>query len=269
MGTGRRQHELDTLCRRGLLAGSVVAMCLRSGAVHGQDGWQPEALFPHRDEIARTSFAAVTGVDGAIGYVPPFRVGTRDRLSPFVGASVRLAPFEFQASWGWIVDASKAGGTVHGPGDLRLGTVVTLLRPGEFDFTAGWEAKLPNASDEGEIGTDETDVTFGVSGGWRRGPVAARLAVGLAVLGNPLRFANQDDVPLLRGSVAWTPGLVRVVGAASADFATARNPARIEADVALQVGSRWFGLVHAGGGFVPASADWHAGLAVGFVSALP
>ncbi|MDP2304863.1 MAG: hypothetical protein Q8P18_02425 [Pseudomonadota bacterium] len=248
---------------------SVVATVLRSGAVRAQECWQPSALSPPGDQIASNSFTSLAGVDGAVGYVPPFRVGTRNRLTPSVSASVRLAPFELQASWGWVVDASEAGGVVHGPGDLRLGTVVTLAHFSEFDVTAGWEVKLPNASDEGEIGTDETDVSFGATAGWRRGPVSARLGVGLAVLGNPLRFANQDDVAMVRGSVAWTSGFVRVIGRASADLPTPRNPVRSEGDIALQLGTRWFGLVHAGGGFVPASADWHAGLAVGFASALP
>lgn len=248
---------------------SIVATGLRSGAVRGQDAWQPASLFPPRDQTASDSLGVIVGIDGAIGYVPPFRVGTRDHYTASVDANARLAPFELRAGWEYVVDTSEAGGMSYGPGDLRLGTVVTLARPGEFDFTLGWEVKLPNATDEGEIGTDETDVSFGASGGWRRGPVAARLGVGLAVLGNPLRFANQDDVPMLRGSFGWSPGPVRVIGRASADLPTPRNPARVEGDVALQVGTRWFGLVHGGGGFVPASADWHAGLAVGFVSALP
>lgn len=269
MGKGRRQHDLDRMCGRVLLVLSVIATGLRSGSVRGQDLWQPSALSPLADRSATNSFSAVLGVDGAIGYVPPFRVGTRDRYTGNVGASVRLAPFEVRASWGWIADASEAGGMEHGPGDLRLGTVVTLVRSGELDVTAGWEVKLPNASDEGEIGTDETDVGFGVTGGWRRGPVVARLGVGLAVLGNPLRFANQDDVPMVRGSLAWEPGVVRVLGSASADLPTLRNPARIEGDISLQVGTRWFGVVHGGGGFVPASADGHFGLAVGFASPLP
>lgn len=186
-----------------------------------------------------------------------------------IAASVRFAPVELRASWGWLVDSSVAGGVVHGPGDLRLGTVVTLAHPGNFDFTAGWEVKLPNAADEGELGTDETDMSFGATAGWRRGELEARLGVGLAVLGNPLRFANQDDVPMARASLGWSRGGWAVIGRASVDAPTARNPIRSEGDVALRMGKRWFGVVHGGGGFAPASADWHAGLGVGFASALP
>ncbi len=247
----------------------LTSVLLTSGAAHGQDCWRPDVLSPVSAGIASPSFVLASQVDAALGYVPPFRAGERARTVASVSGGVRIAPVELRANWGWIVDASEGGGVVNGPGDVRLGTVVTLARPGAFDLTVGWEVKLPNAADEGELGTDETDVTLGVTAGWARGPLSARLGAGLAILGNPLRFANQDDVPVARASLAWDRGPFRVVGEASADLPTSRNPARIEGDVALRFGTRWFGLVHGGGGFVPAAADAHVGLAVGFASALP
>ncbi|MFN7142493.1 MAG: hypothetical protein ACK4YP_01855 [Myxococcota bacterium] len=240
-----------------------------SSPVRGDDGWVPEALFPRPPDPATGTFGVRTGVDWAAGYVPPFRAGARDRGAAGVDATFAFAPFEARLTWDWLVDVSDATGVTSGAGDLRVGTVVTLARPGPFDVTLGWEAKLPNAADEGELGTDETDILFGATGGWRAGPWAARAGVGLAVLGNPLRFANQDDVPLLRASLAWEEAPFAVIGRASADLPTARNPARAEGDVAVRWGSRWHVLVHGGGGFVPAAADWHAGFAVGYAGALP
>lgn len=229
----------------------------------------PEALFPRPATPATGTFGVRAGLGWSAGYVPPFRAGARDRGAADLDASFVVAPFEVRVGWGWLVDSTEGSGVTSGAGDLRVGTLVTLARPGPFDVTLGWEAKLPNAADEGELGTDETDVLFGATGGWRTGPWTARAGIGLAVLGNPLRFANQDDVPLVRAHLRWEEGAFAVIGRASADLPTARNPARAEGDVAVRWGSRWHVLLHGGGGFVPAAADWHAGFAVGYAGALP
>ncbi len=247
--------------------GVVATVCV-PGAAHGQDCWVPEPLFPQSRASATGSFAVRASAEWAAGYVPPFRAGARDRGAAGIDGVVRIAPVELRARWDWLVDAAPAG-TTTGPGDVHLGTVVTLARPGDFDVTLGWEAKLPNASDEGELGTDETDVLFGASGGWTGDELSARLGVGLAVLGNPLRFANQDDVPLVRASAAWERGAFAVIGRAGLDAPTARNPARADGELAVRWGTRWHVLARAGGGFVPAAADWRAGLAVGYAGTLP
>lgn len=267
MGPGRRQHILDPMCR-GCLRGLVVFLAA-IGPVRGQDCWVPAPLFPQPAGSATGSFGVLADSSWSAGWVPPFRAGERDRGTVGVDAIVRLDRVEVRAAWGWVVDTTAAGGVTTGAGDLHLGTTVTAVRAGAFAVNVGWEAKLPNAADEGEIGTDETDIRFGASGSWRGGPVSAQLGVGLAVLGNPLRFANQDDVPLVRGAVTWERAAVAVIGRAGADLPTARNPARADGDVAFRLGTRWFALVRGGGGFVPAAADWHVGLAVGYASPLP
>ena len=221
------------------------------------------------DDLATGTYAVQTTAGWSTGFVPHFRAGARDRGAAGVDARVHIAPFDVRARWDWIVDHTPAGGFVHGPGDLRLGTLATVARPGAFDFTLGWEVKLPNARDEDEIGTDETDVSFGGTAGWRGGALHARVGVGLAVLGNPLRFANQDDVPLARAELGWTRPPFAVVGRASAELPTARNPVRAGGDVAVRWGERWHIVVHGGGGFAPASADWQVGMAVGYAGPLP
>jgi hypothetical protein len=176
---------------------------------------------------------------------------------------------EIRVAWAWLADWSAAGEAVNGPGDVRLGTVVRVASPGAFDLTLGWEAKLPDARDEGELGTDETDITFGATAGWRRGAFSARVGAGLAILGNPLRFANQDDVPVVRASFGWERESLGIIGRGALDVPTERNPVRADGDLAIRFGGRLFGLVHGGGGFVPASADWQVGVAVGYAAPLP
>lgn len=246
----------------------VVAVAA-PGAAHGQDCWAPGSLFPRTDAPATATFAIQATSGWSAGYVPHFRAGERDRGTAGVDAMVELAPFEIRAQWDWIADVTPAAGLTTGPGDLRLGTVVTPWRARGFDVTLGWEVKLPNASDEGEIGTDETDVRFGATGGWQSGAWRARVGIGLGVLGNPLRFANQDDIPLVRSEVAWERAPFAVIGRASLDVPTPRNPIRADADLALRWGRRWHVLAHGGGGLVPAAPDWHVGFAVGYAGPLP
>jgi hypothetical protein len=135
----------------------------------------------------------------------------------------------------------------------------------------GWSAKLPDAKDEGELGTDETDVAFGGAAELHVGPWRVLAGAGLGVWGNPLRFANQDDVPELRATAAWSPGPGLNAGVAfNADVGTARNPARLVAGgwlrASLPLGAtvtRGFIEVAGGAGLTPAAADGIAALSFG------
>ncbi|MFZ5477832.1 MAG: hypothetical protein ACOZNI_13740 [Myxococcota bacterium] len=205
----------------------------------------------------------------AAGYVPPFRVAERTRLSGGAEARVGLGRVEVGARWEWLRDTTAAGEPASGPGDLRLGTRVRVVCVATVCGGLGWEAKLPNATDEGELGTDETDVIFGGTVTWTGEHVGAEVDAGLAVLGNPLRFANQDDVPLLRGRLRATLGPVTLAPGVSADLPTSRNPARIEAGGVVSAGSRWFAALEGAAGLTPAAADWRAVATVGWRGALP
>ena len=95
----------------------------------------------------------------------------------------------------------------------------------------GFAVKLPDAKDENELGTDETDVSFGAGLEVASGPWRALGGAGLGVWGNPLRFANQDDVPLVRVAGSWTmpsggPIGLQLGAVLNTDVATARNPGR-------------------------------------------
>ncbi len=209
-------------------------------------------------------------IGNAWSFVPPFRAGARDRLAlgldntAAFGDRVRLG-----ISGEWIRDTTLAGEPVAGFGDLRLGTTVRLATVGPVSGFLGWEGKMPNASDSGELGTDETDFLFGVGLLVRQGDVSAAAHAGLGILGNPLRFANQDDVPLLRGDLGYAPGPWRARAFVSADLATSRNPARVEAGGAARLGRTWFIELEGAAGLSPAAADGRVCLRLGLAAALP
>ena len=81
-------------------------------------------------------------------------------------------------------------------GDIEFSTTVAIFRqkggrPG-MSFAVG--AKLPNASDETGLGTDESDVFGSLLLGYEGRTHAWRFNVGLAILGDPLEDASQEDM---------------------------------------------------------------------------
>ena len=236
------------------------------GPAHGaDDGWLPSAA---ADDGAG-AWSAGAGAVYMPGYVPPFRAGARDRLAYGVGGRWRPAA-RVEVSLGfdglWDHDAS---GDASGPGDVRVGTVVTLFSPGALRIGLGWSAKFPDARDENQLGTDETDVTFGGSADWHSGPWRAVAGVGLGIWGNPLRFANQDDVPELRVAGSWTSRIADLGVTVNGDVETSRNPARWVAGGWVRhdfpVGASFAWIEAAGGaGLSPAAPDAIAALSFGF-----
>ncbi len=113
----------------------------------------------------------------------------------------------------------------EGGGDLRIRLKVV---PYEFDsHRLGFEftTKLPNASQEDGLGTNETDFTGQVllSSDWGR--FKTHLNAGMAVLGDPSRNGNQDDFIVwgLGGQYALTDALTlmgEVEGSFAADHST-------------------------------------------------
>ena len=234
------------------------------------EGWTPSATeFPtNAESVAAGEFGLRGG--WSAGLVPPFRAGERDRLAlgadarGWVGTHIRLTLSEE-----WLTDTTAAGSPVSGFGDFRVGTALAVLNRPTFAIGAGWEGKLPNADDAGELGTDETDFTFGLWGGVSRGRWSGIAALGIGILGNPLRFANQDDVPVARLNAAFSPGPFQFSAGVSADLQTSRNPAHIEALAAIRYGKRWFIEIAGTAGFVPAAANESGTLRFGYAWALP
>lgn len=252
----------------------ALGLAARGGVAKADDGWAASPLSPDpgRSASGSVEVAAVGGV--ALGVVPPFRASARDRVEG--GARARAWAGRWARvglSGGWVRDAYASGKVLSGPGDLRWSTLILPLRRGGYALGLGWEAKMPNAGDDGEIGTDETDVLVGLSGtgDWAvgEGRLRAVVAAGLGVLGNPLRFANQDDVPLLRASAAYAKGRWAVAPRVDIDFATSRNPLRASAGASGRYGERVFVEVTGSAGLSPAAADASASIHVGWTGALP
>lgn len=247
-----------------LFCGPVRAEAL--GPAHGDDGWAPALVVP----VARGAAEVAAGAAFAPGYVPPFRAGERDRWSFGVGG--RWMPddrVQLSAAFDGLSDRTAAG-VSSGPGDVRLGATVRVMSVGPVRGWLGFGAKLPDARDESELGTDETDVDFGGAVEVHGGPLRAQLGAGLGVWGNPLRFANQDDVPLLRLSGVWDGlgGAVQLGATANVDVGTARNPARAVVGAWARGALPWptvrpFLELSGGAGLTPAAPDAFVGASVG------
>lgn len=234
------------------------------------EGWCPGA--DEAEPEASTAAEFDMSIRGAYapGMVPQFRAGERTRASVGADARVWVGPrVRLSLSQEWLLDSAPATDPVSGLGDFRLGTSLKVWHSRVVAVGLGWEAKLPNAADETGLGTDETDSAFG---GWSAvtlGNWSTTGAVGLAVLGNPLRFANQDDVPMARLGVAYTPGDFRFSLGGRADFATSRNPDRAELFGSARYGRAVYGELSGTAGLTPAAADGSVILRLGYRLALP
>ena len=205
--------------------------------------------------------------------VPPFRAASRDRAAAELDLVWRpQPPLTLWASADVLRDRSVAGDVVSGPGDLRLGAsadVWTARGPASPTLGLGWEAKVPSARDEGELGTDETDVSLWGALDVLAGPVRLAARGGVAILGDPLQFANQDDVALA-WLTAWAPtGPVSLGGRVGGTLRSPRNPARLSASALAASRGRVRIGAEATAGLTPAAADWAARLGVGVGWACP
>jgi hypothetical protein len=146
---------------------------------------------------------------------------------------------EIQASYEFInLDEETIAGKndVYGGGDARLFTKVWILRERTWVPAMGlrFGVKLPNASVDDRLGTDETDFHITWLGSKRFGEFAVHLNLGLAILGNPGfgsdESTGQDDL------FTYAVGLVTpTLGAATEDAVGVRGLL----EVAGQTGSRF------------------------------
>ena len=202
--------------------------------------------------------------------VPPFRVAPRDR-----------GLIDLDAHW-WAHSTVRVG--LHldlrhdrfssglrrtGPGDLRFHTLVepgaaraqgatSPGEPGPGRLGLGWQVKLPNAEEDEELGTDETDVSIWGQGRLPLGPGELRARAGLAILGHPLQLANQDDVPLTDVSYRLPMGEVWLEGSMGGSWRTPRNPARHQVGLAVEAGCPLRMGASADLGLTPAAPLWSA-----------
>jgi hypothetical protein len=200
-----------------------------------------------------------------LGVVPPFRAAPRRRSS--VGVDFRWRVSErvrLDGAWSWVRDDLPAGHAVHGAGDAELGVWAGLFKTPSAALGVGWAVKLPNAADEGELGTDETDVSVFSTLSTSLAGVELSALGGVAILGDPNRFANQDDAALIGLEAARIVGPVHFRSTVGGTLGTTRNPARLSGAAGL-----WGGCPHRLGtevqvGLTPAAPDWGLRTWVGF-----
>lgn len=204
---------------------------------------------------------------GMSGWVAPFEaveerrafVGINARYSPAEAVEVRLRMEGLGAAW-------PDGGRSYGPGDLRLATSARIapaagVRPALW---LDWEVKLPNASTERGLGTDETDVAVMALTRWAGPDGAVTAGAGLVILGDPLRYSAQDDAALVLLSAARPLGPAQLLARAGGRLPSPRNPADLSVGLGVE-GAR--GAARAGfelsAGLTPAAADLGARLWIG------
>lgn len=204
------------------------------------------------------------------GEVPLFRAGERDSLQ--VGFSASWAPAEdvalrIQADGIWA--QWPDGRSEVGPGDLHLGTTARLLKTSSWrpELLLDWVVKLPNSPDDGGLGSDETDVALGLYGLWQWASWRAGVGAGLAIFGDPLQFANQDDAAFLALHLKKKVRAGQFSTRLDWRLASARNPAVAQLGVGAKhtglPGPFWVGL-NGALGLTPAAPDWQAGLRFGW-----
>jgi len=170
---------------------------------------------------------------------------------------------EMDLRWAWLADSLPSGNTLSGPGDLELGVCVDHAIGG-LELGGGWRVKLPNAADEGELGSDETDVQLLGTIGHRWTHLSVRASAGLDIRGDPIRFANQDDIPQIWLSAVGQRGHLHFSGRAGGDLATQRSPARLTTTAGALWADGFLVGLEATAGLSPAAADWGGRIWVGW-----
>jgi hypothetical protein len=155
-------------------------------------------------------------------FTPEGAIASQDLFSlPRIALNVGLGGWaEVQASFEMLYldeDLVGAGSdSTYGAGDARLFTKLYLLADRSWYPAAGvrFGAKLPNASVEDRLGTDETDFHIDALASKDFGFASGHLNLGLALLGNPGPTAptsqpfdsdGQDDLFTWSVAVASSP----------------------------------------------------------------
>ena len=100
------------------------------------------------------------------------------------------------AAWQTFSPDSSALDDESEPGDISFWVTVNALkqRRSRVALAFALGAKMPNASDESGLGTDEADTFFAVLLGHSSREFEWRLNLGLAILGDPVHDASQEDL---------------------------------------------------------------------------
>ena len=240
-----------------LVLGGLTALLMYPG-----DGLA--AIWPAPRMLDDSPWVLRSGAAHQKDLVIPFRAAPRTRTA--AETQLRWSPspaVELNGQWEWLWDHMPAGHRVQGPGDVQLG-VHAVVWSGPVDFGLAWQVKLPNAQDESELGSDETDATIATTGGWSQENWSIQGTGGVVISGDPIRFANQDDAALLRFHLSTKQGGVVWGTQAGGTFQTSRNPARMTVDFEGEKGCRVRGGARGSIGLTAAAPSWGVAGWVGF-----
>jgi hypothetical protein len=192
------------------------------------------------------------------GETPAFEGSPRDRYSLL--STLRWAPAEavgFRLHYSLDRVSWPDGSSAKGSGDLTLGTTAQFLEKGALALWLDISVKLPNAPDDTGLGSDETDTALSLFAYWHRESLSLLAGGGLAILGDPLQFANQDDAPLASVSATWTRGPIEAQIRSGGRLSSARNPADLRSALGLSwsILEEWSLGAEAGLGLTPAAPD--------------
>jgi hypothetical protein len=102
---------------------------------------------------------------------------------------------EIQAYFEGVYADEKDFDSKYGAGDLELFTKIQLRQEDNMPAVGfRFGTKLPNASNEDRLGTDEFDFSGLLLLSKHLGKVETHFNLGMGILGNPYQSSNQDDV---------------------------------------------------------------------------
>ncbi|NOY27308.1 MAG: hypothetical protein GXP62_15680 [Oligoflexia bacterium] len=254
----------SSTCRFSLFSAARASRAPRALALLALSLWARTAVaqgleWPQPAGPATEALALRASVGWSANLIPAFRAAQRDRSSLALSAVWTPQPLlSLWATGAALQETAPTGQRWRGLDALRLGTRVRPIRQPQapLDVSVAWRATLPVGFDAGALGTDETDIAFVGEVGRAFGPLRFDGTAGLAILGNPLRFANQDDVPLVRLSAQWDPDWLSTRLSVGGQVHTPRNPDRLDASLSVETPCPLLAGARASAGLSPAAPDW-------------
>jgi hypothetical protein len=129
---------------------------------------------------------------------------------------------------------------------------------------------MPNAQDTSGLGTDETDVSIGAYGRWSNENIGLVAGGELQILGDPLQYANQDDVLLIGAAIDATRDKFQFRGRITARLESPRNPLDLKVGLGIQRRQgNWGYGINSTAGLSPAAGDYSISASIHRIWACP
>jgi hypothetical protein len=155
----------------------------------------------HLDIAAAHGFYLISGRDEARSYLPELRMHAQFYPRIAVTAEIHGVYRRESLRSGVPFDLRDGG---FGFGDVRLGTWLDLRRDAENGpvIKGFFQAKIPAANDEGNFGSDKTDLYLGTTAHWQGPGRQVALMLRMDIIGRP-DSRNQWDYLTLGVQSGW------------------------------------------------------------------